>query len=317
MTDDLRRDKLEPHWDPQTWDDIDKAVHDETKRICIARRFLPPVPVQSDELNAPADTIVQGDGTSTGNGSFDEKGLLSVAENAVTPLIEIAVEFGLTLQQVKLVADGNTGTATTLAIRATNLLIQGEDLLCNQGNAAVTKHGIFTDGTVKVKAGPGPEGLADVTVLPDRAKQTITVKLLSAKLREGNAPKYGETLFEAVADGYSRLQQRGHYGPYALELQTVPYADAFAPLPSTLIMPADRIKPLVNDWFFGTGTLPELTGVLLSLGGNTMDMVIGRDAIVAYMQVDNSGNYRFRVFERFALRDKDKTGRIVFQFEAP
>src|SRR5690348_13274934 len=68
---------------------------------------------------------------------------------------------------------------------------------------------------------------------------------------------YAEHTFAAVAEGYSVLQGNGQYGPYALVLQTTPYADTYAPLPDTLILTADRIKPLMTAGFFGTGTLPS------------------------------------------------------------
>jgi len=79
--------------------------------------------------------------------------------------------------------------------------------------------------------------------------------------------------------------------------------------------------------FYGSGTLPVNTpatslggpnasfvGVLVSLGGNTMDLVVGLDATTAFMQQDPNGNYRFRVVERFALRLKDTTGVIRLEF---
>ena len=58
---------------------------------------------------------------------------------------------------------------------------------------------------------------------------------------------------------------------------------------TTLIMPADRIKPLVTAGFYGTGTVPPLTGLLVSLGGNTMDLVVGMDVTTSFLQEDPDG----------------------------
>ena len=93
--------------------------------------------------------------------------------------------------------------------------------------------------------------------------------------------------------------------PMRWPLQHEPYADTYAPLATTLIMPADRIKPLVTAGFYGTGTVPPLTGLLVSLGGNTMDLVVGMDVTTSFLQEDPDGLYRLRVWERFALRRKD------------
>jgi len=82
------------------------------------------------------------------------------------------------------------------------------------------------------------------------------------------------------------------------------YADTFAPLPSTLVSPADRIKPLVVQGYVGSGALPPSTGILISVGGNTIDLALATDAAVDFMNVDGAGLSHFRVWERFALRVK-------------
>jgi hypothetical protein len=71
----------------------------------------------------------------------------------------------------------------------------------------------------------------------------------------------------------------------------------------------------VEEGFYGTGTLPAARGVFLSLGGDTMDLVIGEDATLAFLQEDAAGNYVFRLYERIALRIKDITAVIALEFE--
>ena len=284
-------------WAEDTWDHINAVVHDEMKRICVARRFLPIVPL-ADALTVPADTI-------------DTLGrTLSINEAAVTPLVEIWVEFALTKQQVE--DEARLGTAVTLATRAANLLAQGEDLLLYRGEPAALQEPLFAAGRINRRAGPGPHGLSAEADLADPDPETGQV--VHVQFSEEGGGRYGENTFTAVSDAYARLQGRGHYGPYALTLQTVAYADTYAPLRTTLIMPADRIRPLVDGRLYGTGTLPVATGVLLSTGGNSGDLVIGRDAITAFVQQDTEGLWRFRVFERFAHRDKDNTARILLTF---
>ncbi|MGC5561798.1 encapsulin [Streptomyces sp. FR-108] len=285
----LGRDKLP--WSEDRWRFIDQAVHDEAARTRIGRRFMPIVPL-ADVLTAPADTIVR------------NAGVLTVPEAMVTPLVELWVEFSLTKQQVE--AEDDLATTVTLATRAANLLAQGEDLLIFQGNGAIENAELFLRQVLKVRAGPPGPGLADPDAL--EKDQVIVVPPTS-----GN-DRFGENTFTSVSQAYALLQQKGHYGPYTLVLPTVPYADTFAPLTSTLIMPADRIRPLVEDRLFGTGTLEAHTGVLASLGGNTLDFVVGRDATTAFVQEDSEGLYRFRVFERFALRDKARSSRILLKF---
>jgi hypothetical protein len=61
------------------------------------------------------------------------------------------------------------------------------------------------------------------------------------------------------------------------------------------------------------------TGVLVSLGGNTMDLVRGvmEDSLevpVTFNQKDQNEQYRFDVVQRFALRLKDPTAVILLLF---
>ncbi len=199
------------------------------------------------------------------------------------------------------------------------VLFQGQSAIDGDGGP---QHPLFREGKVKAKSGPAGSGLLNV---PKTGRQIIKVPPLDP----AETPKrYGEETFKAVSEAYSRLQSgtglaQAHYGPYALVLHNEPYADTFAPLKTTLIMPADRINPLVAEGFYGTGTLPAVgdgkdrktTGILVSIGGNTMDLVVGKDATVVFLQEDPEGRFRFRVYERFALRLKDTTAvmRLVFE----
>jgi hypothetical protein len=47
-----------------------------------------------------------------------------------------------------------------------------------------------------------------------------------------------------------------------------------------------------------------------------MDVTRGNDAALRFEQRDESGNYRFRVMQRFALRLKDKTAVVLLEFMA-
>jgi uncharacterized linocin/CFP29 family protein len=80
-------------------------------------------------------------------------------------------------------------------------------------------------------------------------------------------------------------------------------------------MPADRLRSLVTQGFFGTAALPDHSGLVLSLGGGTMDLVIGAEPTVTFLQVDGSGMYHFRVFERLALRLKDPEALAALNFQ--
>jgi uncharacterized linocin/CFP29 family protein len=270
-------------WSTAVWDSIKQAVHDETLRTKIAQKILPlngPLP---DMMNVPSDITEVGD-----NG-------LTVTEGDSTALIETTVQFAMTKTQVQQEQQQQLSTVLTLVTRAANLIAIAQDQLIFQGKVRLPEE--LVQARLNGNNGKSLLGEGDGEI------KFIEVQPVS---RQRGKAKYGENTFAKVADGIASLQEDGHYGPYALALHTDIYADSHAPLKDTLIMPADRIKPLVEKGFYGTGALPQKRGVLLSLGGNTMDLTVGVDATPEFMFFDNEGMYRFRAFERFALRLKDK-----------
>jgi uncharacterized linocin/CFP29 family protein len=279
--------KEEPEWTQEVWDRIDQAVHDEAQRTKVAAKFLPLYMAVPGALIVPADTV-----------NVDAPPL-TVDEALTTSIVETLAEFALTKQQYG--REDGLMTAITLATRATNLLSQAEDLLLFQGDLGL-QDPLFTSNKVRHQSGSAGGGLLSVERSVSVPQKTPGIDI------------WGENTFGAVATAYSILQDNGHYGPYALVLPTVPYADTYAPLPTTLILTADRIKPLVTGGFYGTGTLPDFTGIMVSTGGNTMDLVVGKDATTQFEQKDARGRFLFRVYERFALRLKDKTAGVKLEF---
>jgi uncharacterized linocin/CFP29 family protein len=279
----LGRERLT--WGDDIWRAIDDAVHDEVQRTSVAAKFIPlhsPAPPPEASI-VPAGII--------------DPAAMTVDEVAITPIVELGVEFHLTRQQYGNEAD--LGTAVTLATRAANLLAQAEDSVLFQGDAGLANP-IFKN---VIRSG----GSAGAGLLKS-ANQSVTVDPIVPGA-------YGQHTFQAFAQAYAKLQQNGQYGPYALALRSEVYADTYAPLPNTLVMTADSIKPMVSLGFFGTGTVPASTGILVSAGGNTVDLVASVDPITEFLQVDPDGTYRFKVYERFALRVKDRSALVRFEFK--
>ena len=267
-------------WSAELWASLDQTVHAEVDRTGIAGKLLPLRGPMPDATTVPADVI--------------EPATMTVADDAVVPLVELSVEFALTQTQVD--GEASLGTAATLAARSANLIAQAEDLLVFQGEKAA-QHPIF--GRVKRRGNVGA-GLLDsapaaVDVSPDNGRT-------------------GLGTVDALARAYGQLQAKGQAGPYALVLRSEQYAETLEPLPNTLVMPADRLRGLAAHGIFGTAALPERSGLVLSLGGGTLDLVVGVEPAVAFLQIDGGGLYHFRVFERLAVRVKDPEALVRLNF---
>ena len=271
-------------WGADVWAALDAAVHDEFHRSAVALKFIPFFGPVDNAMTVPADVV--------------DLDTMTIDESAVVALVELGVEFGLTRQQTAAEAQNQTGVA--LATRAANLLAQAEDRVIFLGDAAF-KDPLFK--RVQRRSGDAGPGLLRA------AEQVVSVSPVA-----DDPKRYMDNTFNAVVEGCSLLQQQGQNGPYALALRSEDYADTLASPPSSLVMPADRIRPLVPLGMFGTGMLPPSSGVLVSVGGNTMDLVVGMEPTTEFVQVSTEGLYRFRVFERFALRVKDQSAIVRLDF---
>jgi hypothetical protein len=230
-------------------------------------------------------------------------------------------------------------TAVTLARRAANFLSLVQDTVIFQGlNAFIAPaaapapplgSGIFSRNLAQNRGTPLDTGLL-CTAAPNLLPGPQIIPVSQSAPVGGNVVYSGNTV-TAVNAAFALLAGGGYAGPYVTVLHFYPFADSLTPIPATLILPADRIKPLMEAGFYSSTTLPGVSvplvnpaggpqnpaaripqayGLVISLGGNTVDLVNGLDPITAFSQVDPLGNFTFRLLTRFALRIKD-IGAIV------
>jgi uncharacterized linocin/CFP29 family protein len=271
-------------WSPDIWAEIDKAVLAEVGRIRVLQKVFP-TSQNSNGQYVPKDV-------------FDPR-TMTIAEGQTKPYLEISLEFELTQGQVDNEATLRTGK--TLARLATKSVALAEDLLFIQGRTAPLPTGIKVANKDAAEDGLlGANGITSIPVEPPNPEKPGV---------------YGENTFKAVVKGISELTQEAQPGPYALILESSVYADTYAPLPTTLTTTADRLMPLLPGGFYGTGTLPPATGLLVSLGGEPTSLYVGQDAITGYTQQDGDGQSRFRVYERVQITARDPRAFVKLEFK--
>jgi uncharacterized linocin/CFP29 family protein len=143
----------------------------------------------------------------------------------------------------------------------------------------------------------------------DGAHHDLDVDLAAAD------PTIATGLVKKVFDGIAHLNEEAHTGPYALFLSPPEFATSWSKtLPATTVTVAERITSVITGGFLATGSLPEKTGLLVSLGGEPTMIYMGIDATTAFTQIESNGIYRFRVFERiqFVIRDPKAFVRLKF-----
>jgi uncharacterized linocin/CFP29 family protein len=253
-------------------------------QIRVAQKVFPTITV-AGASNVPADV-------------FDPASM-TIEEGRTKSMVEPWVPIGVTQSQLD--NEPNLHILQTLAKLGAKYLAQAEDTLIFQGGGKDVSLPPQVRVINRDSAGQGLLGVAD---------KTVTVNS-----QPGKPGVYGEETFKAVAEGIALLIRDGQPGPYGLFLHSTPYADTFAPIFSNLVTTYDRLTPLLTGGFYGTGTLPEFHGLLVSLGGEPTTIYVGVDAITGYTQEDEEGIHRFRIFERvqFVARDPQAFVKLVFK----
>ena len=256
----------------QQWQQIQQTVHDEAHKARVAARFLPlygPLPLDAETV--PAQDLKAED--------HEHHWRLHIDESATLRITTIAVNVHLNSKQM---AQPDLMRALTLFRRAANIIARVEDAMIFQGAEGKS---VVHPPVYKVTGGTPERGL----LVPP----------------EGPRIKTGQELVAAIARGITILEDQGYLAPYALALGDDLFVAAETPDKDSLVLPSDRIRPLIEGPLVRTGTLPPHAGVLVSLPANLVEIVVATDIGVRFLQVTTEPKYVFRVSERFVLRIKD------------
>ncbi len=137
---------------------------------------------------------------------------------------------------------------------------------------------------------------------------TIT-KIETGTERLGGRPS-GQELVRAVANAISTLERSGHLSPFALVLGSELFGRAHDPS-SSLVLPADRIKPMLDGPLLRSSTIDENQGVLVSLASHLVDLVVAKEISAKFLQTTVEPRYVFRVSERMTLRIKQPSAIVA------
>jgi Encapsulating protein for peroxidase len=121
----------------------------------------------------------------------------------------------------------------------------------------------------------------------------------------------GRAIVRAVSRAIGILEQRGHFGPFAVVLGQELFLIAQTPDVGSLVLPQDRIIPFLSGGpLLRSSTLDAMrgfTGLVVALGGAPVELVVATDLSLQFLQVTNEPAFVFRVYEKIALRIKEPT----------
>lgn len=290
----------EVNWDPSIWQEINDAVKMEMGKVRIAQKVFPSMMFDMNPTEVPNDVI-----------NFQDPDGLSIKEGSTKPFVEIFQEFPLTSTQVS--KESQLKTCKTLARMAAKALALAEDTIIFQGKNGRLPGNVKADQIESTL--DGLLGEANPKDANNDDDNKVTVPIIVERLANSQTGAvFGENVFSAVADGIASLTRKAQAPNYALFLPTKVYADTFVPpSPASLVTTAERIKPLVEGGFYGTGTLPEDKGLLVALGGDPTSLYLGREATTEFVRKEGS-KYFFRDVERVQFVARDPRAFVLLRF---
>lgn len=109
--------------------------------------------------------------------------------------------------------------------------------------------------------------------------------------------------FADVVAATERLQQAGHFGPYAMVLSPRLYAALHRIFEKTGVLEIATIRELITDGIFQSNQIRGETAAVISTGRENLDLAVAMDMTVAYLGPERM-NYPFRVLEMIVPRIK-------------
>jgi len=271
----------ELNWTDAQWQKINDAVTEAFGKASVAAAFLPMYGPLTGSAEIVRNERLLEHGTTI---SLDKD---HAAVNL--KLVNLTVKVKLSSEQI---ADEALSNALLAFRRAANILALEQDLVVFAGYA----RGFPDENSTFVTNQAGPhKGLAD---LPARS----TFDLLGSP---ASMDALGQSVVGATVRAMNTLETASNPSPFACVLGNNLYEAVHNPS-SSMVLPADRMTPMLRGGLLlRSGKIDADTGIVVSLGGSVVDLVIGAPPTVQFLQRDEDAKFLFRVYMRFALRIRD------------
>lgn len=280
-------------WSDSQWSEISQIVKLESNKTSVAGAFLPcygPLAKSTEIVRREHVLDVA-----------EEPAHIRVDDIETITLWTLSVH--VQLKQQQLVEDNLAGAHLAFR-RAANLVARAEDAIVFRGLTKANPNedqlkAIGVPGQVRVTSGERAPGL----VAAGGLKRGFKRGERKAKLRGGY---YGQALVQAMAEAVASLESDGHLGPFACVLGNAAFVQAQTPEPHSMVLPSDRMKPILDGPVLRCGTMYPNDVLVVSLAGDPIDLVVATEPTVQFLHLTDDARGVFRVYERFALRVKER-----------
>lgn len=258
----------------ELWQHIDEAVIDTARQTLAARRFLPMYgPLGLGAGIAAIDQLCREE--------VDEDGFAVVQGRRLVQIPQLYEDFWLYWRDIE--AGGAAGAEMNLsaAHMAAQALALREDKMVFHGVKSL-----------------GVEGL-------------LTAKGVGRQSRAGSWSE-GENAYADVARAMTSLLQKGRIGKLRLVVSPDVRIQMERLQPGTGLLESKRVEKLLGSKIVMSVSLAPNTAMLLSAQPQYMDLLVGQDISVAYLEAVDL-NHRLRALETAIVRVKAPDAIVVFE----
>lgn len=332
-----------PGWSATQWEMVNNAVTEAFEKASVAAALLPrygPLPesaeyVRDEAIKDTGATVRVEDDTTRKLFNLTVKVELSseqVAEDALSSALLAFRRAANTLAQIEdlfvfngfneteIVFRGYQRGADAVAKNTADTELTALDTHRNTAKTNMDKEAVGTPARVAsskrfheaaTRAQRGQKlkrAAAIVAAHPHDMKGLATsISAVSVAALKDQGEDVGEKLVTAVVNAIAALEDTSHPEPFASVLGSNVYEEAHRPRTDSMVLPADRITPLLKGPLLRSGQMDKDTGIVVSLAGNDIDIVVATPPKAQFLQLTAEAKYLFRVYEKFMLRIKDPT----------
>lgn len=283
-------------WTDDQWARVNQVIQEEARRARVAATFLPlygPLPADTDFV--PRDVI------SYGSPDAPRPRRMAIDDRTTMQLPTLQVKVFLRGAQL---ADPDMTSALQLFRRAANVLARLEDVVVFRGQPPDKTSGDVLPAIWEVTGAEKSPGL-----LAD-AKDPLVHQVPKPSQNHD----LGDSMVTEVSSYIGKLENKGHFGPFAVVLGQALFTAVQTPNAGSLVLPQDRIIPFLGGGpLLRSSALPEKSGVVVALGGAPVELVVATDMSIGFLQVTTDPWYVFRVYEKVLLRIKEPDAIISFR----
>lgn len=279
----------ELNWSEAQWQRVNDAVNEAFHKASIASAFLPMYgPLSGSTEVVRNERLLQDDESTPPTIRLDRD-----HRSVNLKLVNLTTNVELSSEQV---ADDTLSNAQLAFRRAANILALEQDRVVFAGY----RRGFLEENSRFVTNQVDPQkGLADLYA---------RVQFSPVGFPQPPNTTLGQLVVSAVVRAMTTLEDGSNPPPFACVLGNVLFAAVHDPS-SSLVLPADRVTPLLRGGpLLRSGKIDPDSGIVVSLAGNVVDIVVGTPPTVQFLQRTADAKFLFRVYLRFALRFRESDG---------